>query len=297
MRARYIKIIIWVVALIVIWSLGQTYTVTNSLFVFAAAGVIPGTNIALNPNQVLVLLASMLAASIFLIFGTNIYRGVRKLVTASASVVPTELPVKKKAKASRPQPVVIIKPPKQPGKAVLLLHIANTFVGLLLRSVGKAARKHFPRISAVLFRAGSSVKGAVRRELQLLNLALSVCVVAVFRTVHATVRFLLNAARKVVAFAVAAVRWTIVGVIVAGIQIAHFAARLAVSFWQWLEPRLRTFDAWLGVHYNSGVAAGRARVKQSNSYRTGRRSWRRTLRLLADMRDDLRAALIRSPEE
>lgn len=311
MRARYIKITVWVIALITVWSLGQTYTVTNSLFVFAAAGVIPGTNIALNPNQVLALLASMLAASILLIFGTNIYRGLRRLVmrahespVESFAEPKAELEVEpkktKKAEAPEPQSALVIetpKAPKQPSKASLLLHIANTLVGLLMRNVAEGARKHFPRLAAAFGRAGAAVKRAIAHELQLLGAAFTLFVAAVFHAVRAAARFVAAAVRNAAAFVIAAVRWTVVAIVVVVIQIAHFVTRMSVRFWHWLEPRLRTFDAWLGLHYNRGLSAGRTRVKQSDPYRTGVRSWRRSMRLLAGMRSDLRATLERGSSE
>jgi hypothetical protein len=304
MRARYIKIIVWVIALIIVWNLGQTYTVANSLFVFAAAGVIPGTNIALNPNQVLVCLASVLGASILLIFSTNIYRGLRRIVlyikarpavavaiadaeteaelrpilagVALAPVVsgptiaeevakPKKKAKKTKAKAApKPAPVIVIKQPKQPSKTLLLLHVASTLIGMLVRTTSDGARKHFPRLAAAFARVGNSIKRVIGHELQLLATGLALCAVGIARAARATGRFI---------------------------------ARTSVNFWRWLEPRLRSFDAWLGVHYNRGLQTGRARVQQSNSYRAGMRGWRRALRLLAGMRDDLRSALARTPEE
>ncbi|HSX34804.1 MAG TPA: hypothetical protein VLF62_04130 [Candidatus Saccharimonadales bacterium] len=325
MRARYIKIIVWVIALVTVWNLGQTYTVTNSLFVFAAAGVIPGTNIALNPNQVLVCLASLLAASVLLIFGTNIYRALRRLVARIKYGAPDALPQtqprpilaevalspvvtapafggkKKKAakpkKTKTPQPVVIIELPKQPSRAMLLLHVASTLVGMVLRNVANGARQHFPRLAAFLLGIGQAIRRGVSRELQLLGLAAKVCIAGVVRAAHAVTHFVITAIRKTAALVVAAVRWIIVAAAVAAIQATQFTINNSVRFWQWLEPRLRTFDAWLGVHYTRGLQAGRARVTQSGSYRSGMRSWRRLTRLLAGMRDDLRAALIRTNEK
>src|SRR2546421_1855774 len=126
MRARYVKIILWIVAMAIVWDLGQSYTVTNSLFVFAAAGVVPGTNIVLQPDQVLWLLGSVLALAVALIFGTNMARGLRGLVRRApampllaeetAAVSPLENNVSattKRQKIAQPAPIVIIFPPNR----------------------------------------------------------------------------------------------------------------------------------------------------------------------------------------
>ena len=323
MRARYIKILVWVVALIVVWNLGQTYTVANSLFVFAAAGVIPGTSIALNPNQVLLCLASMLFVSVLLIFSTNISRGVRRLyavwkrrtaavetsaqprpvlaevamapIVVSAVAGPTPKATRKKAsKTPKPQPVVVIKAPKRPSKALLLLHIAGTLVALVTRSTAARVRAHFPRLAAALAKAATAVRRTVLRELQLAALAVGLGVMAVLRAVRAVFRFTAATVRWVFTHTIAAIQYVIVYTVVSVLQAGLFTGRSATRLWRWLEPRLRTFDAWLGVHYNRGLQAGRSRVIQSDLYRSGMRLWRRTVRLLASMRDDLRAALARS---
>jgi hypothetical protein len=255
-RARFITFIIWVVALAAVWKLGQSSAVADSLFEFAASGAVPGTDIVLAPDQVMWLLAGVLALAVALIFGTNIGRGIRALYRramrvpvldpaeaqalaaesaagSAAAVMPMPVPevaaVKparvKKGKAGKPQPVIIIEPPKKPSRVLFLLHVAAVTVGVTLRSQGARIKEHSPKLVAAVAQFARRVAVGLRIMYE--------------RAVAAAARAAGVARRTIVRTAIA-------------------IGRAAIRFWHWAEPYLRTFDAWLGMHYKRGLDAGRA---------------------------------------
>lgn len=270
MRARYIKITLWVVALIVGWNLGQSYTVTNSLFLFAAAGVVPGTNIALGPDEVMLTLASVLTLAVLLIFWANIRRGLVRLfrrvsvaepvdtpaaqpVMAAAVVTPDatavvaeEAPAKPvKAKRDAPKPVVVIEPPKRPSKVLFLLRVAAGVVAMTVRSwfakLRSRLQKYSPKVAAFVQRAYLVAAQTVRRGS-------------------------------------AIIRREFVG-------LAIVTGRAAVRTWRWAEPYLRRFDAWLGVQYHRAIAA----TRRKETYKLVASFGREMRKVFVDTRDQVRS--------
>lgn len=278
MRARYIKIIIWVLALCVVVELGQTYTVTNSLFVFAAAGVIPGTNVTLNPDQVMLLLAAVLALAVVFIFGTNIVRGFRAIAallrwqktgpepaaagtdiaaaSAEAEALIDAAPMPLDVAQPEPQPVVVIRGPKRPSRALLLLHVLGSLIGIGFAGVVSAARVHTPRLAAII---SSAARG------------IAVVAVAVWQRL-----------RTVAGRAAHELRWAL-------IRATIVVCRAAISMWRWAEPYLRRFDVWLGVQYHRIMAA----TRRNETYKLAANLAREAGRVVASVRGEVRSRFIR----
>ncbi|HSW99607.1 MAG TPA: hypothetical protein VLH38_01075 [Patescibacteria group bacterium] len=232
MSARYIKIGLWVVALVGAWELGRSYVVTNALFLFAADGVVPGTSIRLEPNQVFWVLGTMLAVAALLIFSTNIRRAFlfwfgSRTVTFDEPIelAPKLNKVKAvKVKTPKPVPVVIIKLPRKPSLLSRVGHYID--VSFIVASTLLVAyiRKHFPRIVEAIKRGGQTFVAKLRPVWQSL------------------VSHMRLGRQKVRTY---------------GIRMAIFICRQAIRFWRWLEPQLREFDRWLGVKYHQGLATAR----------------------------------------
>ncbi|HEX7963113.1 MAG TPA: hypothetical protein VF466_00835 [Candidatus Saccharimonadales bacterium] len=280
MRARYIKIIIWVLALCVVVELGQTYTVTNSLFVFAAAGVIPGTNITLNPDQVMSLLVAVLALAVVFIFGTNIVRGFRAVAAllrrqkadlepavaaaedevisadSEAMIDAAPMPMPLDAVEPEPQPIVVVRRPRRPSRVLLLLHVLGSLLGMGFAAAVSAARAHTPRLAAVISsvaRGIAAVAGAMWQRLR----------AVAGRVAHE-------------------LRWAL-------IRAAIVVCRTAIGGWRRAEPYLRRFDAWLGVQYHRILAA----IRRNETYKLAANLVREAGRVVTNVRDEARSRFTR----
>jgi hypothetical protein len=274
MRARYIKLTIWVIALVVVWNLGQTYTVTNALFMFAAAGVVPGTDVALSPDAVMAVLAAVLSLALMLIFGTNITRGLRRLFARAdtmqfaehslAAAQPVQVVAPLTTRPSMPvveaapapaavavasPPVVVIALPRRPSKTLLLLRVVFGMVAMTLRAQTLWLRKHFPRALAAVLREIDSVRIGLRR---------------IAKIIHRDC-----------------------------IRLAIFICRAAIRFWRWAEPYLRRFDSWLGIHFHRYLAA----AKRTDAVKLGMHFGRETGKVFAGVREELRAVWSRVSEK
>ena len=144
-----------VAVIVTIVALLQTTAAMDALLLFAAAGIVPGTDIKLTPNATMYTLISMAAISILAIFSGNLFRMVRSmrqtrrakivaaqveavasqvaltqaLAVAPAAVefqtapVPVLAPAVVAPKAAKPKPIVIIKLPGSPGRIVRGMHL------------------------------------------------------------------------------------------------------------------------------------------------------------------------------
>lgn len=272
MRARYVKFIIWVVALVLVWNLGQSYIVTNSLFMFAAAGVVPGTDIALGPDQVLLVLGLILFLATGLIFSANIYRGIgvivarlrkteqmaEQLVTTEVVAVEqsdaaTEQPDEKSkktkrltaraaAKAAKPKTIVVIKHYRRPNKALMFLRVAFTAAQMSFAAKMVKLQPYIVRARALSGVVVGRVLSVVRRGM---------------------------------------------------VSFAIFVGRAAVKLWRWAEPYLRRFDSWLEVQCHKFVAQAR----KNETVKITTRMFREMGKVVTTVRSELRAALSRVTEK
>jgi hypothetical protein len=98
----------------------------DAIILFGTAGVVPGTGVILTPAQVYMVLAAVLVLSVLLIFGKDIWRGVRRVrarliarhktpleTSASAPAAQAVTPVV--APITMSKPMVVITMPAQPG--------------------------------------------------------------------------------------------------------------------------------------------------------------------------------------
>ncbi|MET0779456.1 MAG: hypothetical protein ABWY71_01340 [Candidatus Saccharimonadales bacterium] len=203
-----------------LWRLWENDAAVNAFILFCTAGIVPGTNVELTPEQVYIVLGSILFVAIMLIFAKEVLRDIRAVrsawrnwrqkaimatgehhiveeVTAahSVTVTGTDLQPQTAAFAERkPEgsaPVVVIALPRQPGIFARMWRATRPkliiAVGATLETILKAADR-----TAVL---------ASRGSLQLY--------------------------------------------------------RYGMQFWLWVEPYLRRFDKWLErtLKSNKDIAA------------------------------------------
>jgi hypothetical protein len=267
MSARYIKIITWVAALLCAWELGRSYAVSDAIFLFAADGVIPGTNKTLSPNQVFWFIGTFLAAALLLIFASNIYRVLLFLFGRRPAASETEVSLQgvvatkaKKTKTNATKPVVIVEMHKRTGWTVHAIHRTVLVLFILFAAVGAIIRTHFPRMAAMAVGIWWKFDQLAR-------------VIGQYTLPH------LRRARH--------------AVYVISIKLAILVGRQAVHFWRWLEPYLQTFDAWLGVQYRRGVAAAR----KNETFKAIAKLTRETDKVVANWRAEIRAVLNRVVEK
>jgi|GEM_PF-4101207 len=264
MSARYIKISLWVIALIGAWELGRSYVVTNAVFLFAADGVVPGTNRRLNPDQVFMLLGALLAVALLLIFGTNLRRvflfwfGRQSVKFEQSEPILAE--AKKTSKATKPKPVVIIVFPKKPGMLLRFGHYLDVSFIVIFTLLATYARRHFPRLVEA---AGGGGLFVWRR----------LC-----RTYHHTIQYINVVRQKARSHA---------------IQASIIIGRRVVKFWRWLEPYLREFDHWLGLQYHQWLNAAR----KNDSFKAFGRVIQEVRKVIAVWRSEIYAVLARVVEK
>ncbi|HSW98581.1 MAG TPA: hypothetical protein VLF71_01970 [Candidatus Saccharimonadales bacterium] len=263
--------------LIVVWQLGRSDMVLNSLFLFAAVGAVPGTDITLQPDQVFWVLGSLLGLAVLLIFATNLRRGIVALFRRRpvdglapamelAPAVPA--PVKAKrlraAKAPKPKVVVVIKPLRKPGKLRLAVRALAAALGAGTRRAGRFAHARYPHAAAACGRVWRKVSLVVKRAV-LFAVRTGARVGAVFA------RLLRREA----------------------IHVAIIIGRAAVRAWAWAEPHLQIFDYWLGVQYHAGLD----KLKRHETYKTANYFLKEVNKVIALGRAEVRDVLARVVEK
>jgi hypothetical protein len=215
MIARVLKIGLWLVALIGVCFWAQQPKVSDSLLMLFTLGKVPGTNIMLSPGATMWWVGSLGAAVFLLAFGSNIYRGMRRLFATSAPAPET---------VSEPVAVAAVAKVKKPKKpaVVIRIRIRDSLITRITRSIERYA-------PPVLKHLGSWLQIAAKR----------LAVVA-----RASARLAIDVSRvfaeAVLRHVGAALKWAIIR-----------GGRLAVAAWHWVEPHLRRFDAYLGKRVNS----------------------------------------------
>jgi hypothetical protein len=268
MQARYIKIVLWFCALFVVWQLGRSDVVMNSLFLFAAAGVIPGTNVVLNPDQVFWVMGSLLGLAVLLIFWTNLRRAMRFMfgrLKTGQEIAPVffeamPLQVVVKPKAAKSKPVIFVKLPKKPSRLGLALRALGRGVSAAFARVAAKLRRHFPR--AVVLTTRGLVR--VQRALAVAWRRGAVVAVHVSRLAHRTL-----------------------------IRQAIVIGRGVARSWAWLEPRLRLMDYWLGVQFHIAADAG----ARNETVKAVNNLVKEIAKIIVTARTEIRAALTRVVEK
>jgi hypothetical protein len=308
MQARYFKIVLLVSALIVVWQLGRSDVILNALFLFAAAGVIPGTDIVLQPNDVFWALGVVLGVSLLLIFGTNLRRGLLALfrrgsaktaaitpmerafeaepIVGAAAITAAVTPLKMKkvraAKVAKPKVVLVIKPIRRPSKAMLMLRVFFGALGLRIGEVNANIKKHYPRFANALSKAWQDVKFGVHAS-----------ALAIGRAAAKAGRYLFRAAvhiwKQGETLAVSAGR----NLRRAAIKLAIYIGRHAVRLWRWAEPHFRMFDYWLGVQYHSYLDS----AKHNETVKSVAHLKSEIAKIITNARTEIRAAVARAVEK
>jgi hypothetical protein len=308
MQARHFKIILWVSALIVVWQLGRSDVVLNALFLFAAAGVVPGTNIVLQPNEVFWALGVLLGVAVLLIFATNLRRGLLALfrrrpattgvptpmerafepetVVGAAAITAAVTPLKMKkvraAKVAKPKVVVVIKPVRHPSKLALMLRVFYGALRLRMSEAGGNLKKQYPRFAGAFGKIWHDVKQGERAAV----LAASRAAAAAGRQVS---RVAVAAWKQLETQAARAGRIVRRGFI----QMAIYIGRQSVRFWSRTEPHLRMFDYWLGVQYHSYLDS----AKHNETVKSVVHLKNEIAKIIASARTEIRAMVTRTVEK
>lgn len=264
MSARYIKISLWIVALIGAWELGRSYVVTNAVFLFAADGVIPGTNRRLDPDQVFLLLGALLAVALLLIFSTNLRRVFLFWFGRQSAKLELKEPAPAKtrqaAKVTKPKPIVVIVLPKQQGMLSRFGHyVAVSFI-VISTLLAAYARRHFPRFIMAAKRSGLWIWSKL------------------YRVCRHAIRYMSGARQRVRSYV---------------IRVSIMIARRVVRLWLWLEPYLREFDRWLGLQYHQGLDVAR----KNDSVKASIHIIQEVRKVTATWRSEIQAVLARVVEK
>lgn len=215
-----IKVGLWLAALYAVYTFANSPGITDSLLLFFTIGLVPGTHTVLSPEATFWWIGGVFAAAILLIFGSNIYRGLRRLFKKREPILQPTAPLE-------PAPVLHVAPPTMtsservapmPSKPVVVITIPGK-PGVLaklfarLRSWAPA----FARVAAAALwrravRLAHAARAASRRAAQELSIGTRV-----------VLHYSGNAAEQAV----------------------NRGAIIVRNVWQVLEPRLRHFDGWL----------------------------------------------------
>jgi hypothetical protein len=308
MQARYFKIVLWVSALIVVWQLGRSDVVLNALFLFAAAGVVPGTNIILQPNDVFWALGILLGVAVVLIFATNLRRGLLALfrrrptetdaftpmerafepeplvgaAAITAAVTPLKMKKVRAAKVAKPKVVVVIKPVRRPSKTMLMLRLFYGALGLRIAEANSNLKKHYPRFAGAVGKSWHDVKFGVRSAVLAVGRAIAQVARQIFRALAATWK---QSEKLALAMGRTLRRKFI--------KLAIYIGRQAVRLWNWAEPHLRLFDYWLGVQYHSYLAS----AKHNETVKSIAHVKSEITKVITTARTEIRAAVARAVEK
>ena len=292
MQARHFKLVLLVSILIVVWQLGRSDVVLNALFLFAAVGAVPGTNITLEPNAVFWVLGVLLGFAVLLIFATNLRRGIaalfrpRKATTAepietveesagvaeALAIASLVKPAKARAaKAAKPKVVLVIKPVRRPSKLLLFLRALARAGRRQAAITFAAARRHFPRMVAAASAVWLKVRYAARQIAGVVWRAAGIAGNYVARYAGIGGRLLRGQL----------------------IRAAIITGRAAVRAWDWLEPHLQLFDYWLGVQYHTALDA----LKRHETTKSVAHMLKEANKVIASGRAEVREALTRVVEK
>jgi hypothetical protein len=219
-----------------LWRLWENDAAINAVILFCTAGVVPGTNTVLTPEQVYIVLGTVLCASLMLIFAKEVKRDVRAIRTAwhhwrqkggtLAAAEEVAQSIVADAEAAAEQAPIRLTPSRRSARTK-----KTTAAGLPVAAVAAAATSGRPAVVIPVQKGPGlwqRIWAAVRPRL---IIALGATLEAVLKAADHTVVW---ASRR---------------------SLQAYGA--AAQGWRWLEPRLRRFDALLErkLKANKDVAA------------------------------------------
>ena len=225
------KAVLWFLGLLFLWEVLQSNAVLEAFLTFGFAGVIPGTNIVLSPDSVIMvtgiaLVLLFIAIVLRLLLKRPKERIPANLERATEALVATPVA----ADISAPAPIVLQHDTTPKASSVLSRIIEK------LRVLGTSMRRRLIRIVGITLEWLDVKTPAVARALQ----RVSQIVWAIGMIVFVFVR-----------------KWTITAV--------RYAKQKITAFWQWLVPYLWKFDTWLELRVRALTKWARYKSRQYNS--------------------------------
>lgn len=226
------KAVLWFLGLLFLWEVLQSNAVLEAFLTFGFAGVVPGTNIVLSPDGVMLVTGIALA----LLFAGIV---LRLLLKRPKERIPANLDLATEALASAPagataesaMPAPVIShhtPPKNPGIVARIMEKTHV--------LSVSMRRRAARIVGI--------------ALEWLDVKMPI----VARALHRAAQIVW--AVGMIGF-VFARKWTI-------ITLQYLKRRMA-AFWHWLVPYLWKFDTWLELRVRSFTKWARYKSRQYHS--------------------------------
>ena len=264
------KTILWIAALLCLWELLQKQTITDAIFNFFCAGVVPGTNIILSPDAVLRGVIGVVAFGVLLLMLRPVFRR-RKRHELSHVVAGGLLAMAVTERA----PVDVQPPALEPVagvEATPAAPLTSTMVSVPRRRNGaprklRAPQLRLPRLPALPFAVIRNANLPLERWQHAAARMAAIAAAAA----QATLRAARKSLRWFMANATAAAADISIVVQVTAERLGKYIVTQSVAFWRWLEPHLRRFDAWLEarVHATQAKVAKRARTHEDAMFVLG----------------------------
>ena len=216
-KDSYIKILLYIVGIAALFYVATSRTVVDAILNFCFAGMVPGTDIIIDPQTMLMGQTVIVGLSIVTVLIVYLYRKIsyRRIVAAGMAVIPVEPKGRKTKKSAVKQDYTLVY--ERPGN-----------------SISKAR----PQQKAPVVRAQKNSKSLPLLSLRsfLQNIAgFGTSLVYGLRTTVRKAAYLLQEA----VIKVIVISWIMIDSIRAG----------SIACWTWIRPYAERFDTWLEVHY------------------------------------------------
>lgn len=226
------KAVLWFLGLLFLWEVLQSNAVLEAFLTFGFAGVVPGTNIVLSPDGVILVTGITLALLFIAITLRLLLKRPKERIPANMDLAAEALagePAVVVAETVTPAPVVSHHtPPKSPG--ILARTIKN------IRAFSVSMRRRAVRIMGI--------------ALEWIDVKMPIVARALHRVAQITwaVGMIMFVFMR---------KWTI-------ITLQHTKRQVA-TFWQWLVPYLWKFDTWLELRVRAFTKWARYKSRQYHS--------------------------------
>lgn len=230
------KAVLWFLGLLILWEVLQSNAVLEAFLTFGFAGVIPGTNIVLSPNAVIMVTGiTLVLICIAIILGVLLKRP-KNRVPANLERVAEAVAVEQAALT-----------PAMPSAAAAVSsstpHAPKPAApGLLMRTWGRVRAIALP-VEQQLLRISGVVMAWLDQKMPIVG-----------RVLHRAMQ--ITWALGVIIF-VFVRKWTIIA--------SRWTRKYVRLFWQWLVPYMWKFDTWLELRVRAFTKWARFKSRQYHS--------------------------------
>jgi hypothetical protein len=228
------KAVLWFLGLLILWEVLQSNAVLEAFLTFGFAGVIPGTNIVLSPNAVIMVTGITLALVFIAIILGILLKRPKNRVPANLERVAEAVAIEQAGLTPVIPSVATASVPKHIPKP--------TTPGLLMRTWGRLRAAALPVEQQLLHMSGV-VMAWLDQKMPVVG-----------RALHRALQ--ITWALGIIMF-VFARKGTIIA--------SRWARKYARLFWQWLVPYLWKFDTWLELRVRAFTKWARFKSRQYHS--------------------------------